>query len=112
MKSGTHPVRWVVGSERSGNVARFYLDRFCTHQLSVDTAYQLGFDRHAGLPIPDRTFLHCIVMSSPIPSKLQTLSSLPRLTSLHRCRCYCPWLSEESRRLLLLHLMQLRRQST
>src|SRR6516165_1974612 len=33
---------------------------------------------------PDRPCLHYVVMSSPIPSKLQTPSSLPGLTSLNR----------------------------
>jgi len=31
---------------------------------------------------PERPYLHYVVMSSPIPSKLQTPSSLPGLTSL------------------------------
>src|SRR5262249_43476762 len=38
-----------------------------------------GFSRS-----PDRPCLHYVVMSSPIPSKLQTPSSLPGLTSLNR----------------------------
>src|SRR5499427_9744337 len=56
----------------------------CAGRVPIRSSHSRCADPSGFSRSPDRPCLHYVVMSSPIPSKLQTPSSLPSLTSFNR----------------------------